>query len=311
MPDLSASVGRNGQNRSSDVKIVQRLLNRHLDQLTPSRPLLIVDGLVGDKTVTAIIDFQRQVLNFGNPDGRVDPGGRTWAGLQADAEPSGSSPPAETVPRLGQLSEKYETGRRGPGTVSGGSGDAGGVSYGSYQMTSIPNGGTVQRFVSQADFRWRDDFKTLEPGSRPFSTKWQDIAQAEPDAFHAEQHEYIKRTHFDLLVRRIRDERNLDVTQHSHALQDVVWSTAVQHGPRNTIVHESLNSLREQGAMPRIDAAFDRALIQAIYAERGRTNARGVLVYFSRNSEAVQRGVAKRFVDEAKDALAMLAQESF
>ena len=144
MPDLRASVGQNGHNRSSDVKAVQRLLNQHLERLTPSRPLLSVDGLIGDKTIMAIIDFQRQVLHFRNPDGRVDPGGRTWAGLQADtASPDSPSPPA-AAPSLGQLSEKYETGRRGPGTVSGGQGDAGGVSYGSYQMTSIPNGGTVK-----------------------------------------------------------------------------------------------------------------------------------------------------------------------
>lgn len=309
MPDLSASVGRNGQNRSSDVEVVQRLLNRHLDRLIPSRPLLSVDGLIGDQTLTAIIDFQRQVLHFQNPDGRVDPGGRTWAGLQAGTESPDSSPPVASAPRLGQLSEKYETGRRGPGTVSGGSGDAGGASYGSYQMTSIPNGGTVKRFVSQADFRWRNAFQNLEPGSRPFSTKWQAIAKAEPEAFHAAQHEYIKRTHFDILVQRIQTDRNLDVTQHSHALQDVVWSTAVQHGPRNTIVHKSLDSLQAQGTMPSNGNTFDRALMQAVYAERGRKNARGVLVYFSRNSEAVQRGVAKRFVNEAKDALAMLAQE--
>ncbi|HKG81488.1 MAG TPA: LysM domain-containing protein, partial [Pyrinomonadaceae bacterium] len=37
---------------------------------------------------------------------------------------------------LGALSAKYETGGRGPGTVSTGAGDFGGVSYGSYQMAS-------------------------------------------------------------------------------------------------------------------------------------------------------------------------------
>ena len=71
-------------------------------------------------------------------------------------------------------------------------------------------------------------------------------------------------------ARRIKTDCNLDVTQHSHALQDVIWSTAVQHGGRNKIVHKSLDNLNVQGTRPRPDAAFDRALIQAIYAERGR-----------------------------------------
>src|ERR1044072_9394224 len=37
---------------------------------------------------------------------------------------------------LGSLSSKYETSGRGPGTVSTGSGDPGGVSYGSYQIAT-------------------------------------------------------------------------------------------------------------------------------------------------------------------------------
>ena len=64
---------------------------------------------------------------------------------------------------LGSLSSKYETGGRGPGTVSGGIGDAGGVSYGSYQMTSRPRGGTVARFVAWVAFPWRNRFAALKP----------------------------------------------------------------------------------------------------------------------------------------------------
>src|SRR4026209_65745 len=48
---------------------------------------------------------------------------------------------------LGKLSAKYETGGRGPGTVSTGAGDRGGVSYGSYQMASKM--GVPAKFVKQ------------------------------------------------------------------------------------------------------------------------------------------------------------------
>ena len=51
---------------------------------------------------------------------------------------------------LGKLSAKYETGGRGPGTVSTGAGDRGGVSYGSYQMASKL--GVATRFVKQTGF---------------------------------------------------------------------------------------------------------------------------------------------------------------
>ena len=207
---------------------------------------------------------------------------------------------------LGALSAQYETGGRGPGTVSTGAGDAGGVSYGSYQMTSKPNGGTVRRFVSQPDFEFADGFAGLAPGSAQFTAAWKALAASNRDAFQAAQHDYIKRTHFDLLVQKLIDDDDLNVLTRSHALQDVIWSTAVQHGGASTIPSKALATV---DAAPE-DPDFDPAFITAIYAERGRKRADGVLAYFSKNSAAVQAGVAKRFRSELRDALAMLATEN-
>ncbi|HWS54049.1 MAG TPA: LysM peptidoglycan-binding domain-containing protein [Pyrinomonadaceae bacterium] len=218
--------------------------------------------------------------------------------------PPQPQPPASRV--LGKLSERYETGGRGAGTVSTGAGDAGGVSYGSYQMTSKPNGGTVKRFVSQPDFPFRDQFRNLTPGGSDFSAVWKRLAAAQPEQFQSAQHDYIKKTHFDPLVQKIINEDGLNVLTRSGALQDVIWSTAVQHGPANSIPHRALAAL---GARPE-DADFDRLFITAIYAERGRKRADGALAYFSRNSPAVQNGVARRFRDELKDALRMLEEET-
>jgi hypothetical protein len=207
---------------------------------------------------------------------------------------------------LGTLSKKYETGGRGSTTVSGGVGDAGGVSYGTYQMTSKPNGGTVARFVAQPDFPWRADFAGLTPGSAQFSTKWKEFATRFPDNFRNAEHEYIKRTHFDPLCRKIKADHDVDIPLCSPALQDVVWSTAVQHGPNANIIHSAFEQMRAAGTFAPAAPNFDRNAIQAIYAERGRKQTNGVLAHFSRNSEAVQRGVARRFVDEMADALNML-----
>ena len=207
---------------------------------------------------------------------------------------------------LGKLSAKYETGNRGPGTVSGGEGDPGGSSYGSYQMTS-KGGGTVGRFVNQADFPWRSNFEGLTPGSGPFTAAWKKVAVTDPVHFHAVQHEFIKETHFDPQVARVKAGDSLDLTTRSHALQDVTWSTAVQHGPNSTIIHKAIVALKG------LDVSapdFDEHLIKAIYAERGRKEEDGDLVYFSKCSNDVQQGVAKRFVDEQKDALQMLADEA-
>ena len=80
---------------------------------------------------------------------------------------SGGALGAAIAEALGELSAKYETGGRGPGTVSTGSGDPGGVSYGSYQMATKM--GTVARFVAQTGFQWAADFTGLTPGTAPFT----------------------------------------------------------------------------------------------------------------------------------------------
>jgi LysM repeat protein len=206
---------------------------------------------------------------------------------------------------LGALSAKYETGGRGCGTVSTGAGDYGGVSYGSYQMASKM--GVPTKFVCQPGFPWAKDFANLTAGTAPFTTVWKRIAADQPDEFQKAQHSYIKKTHYDLLVAKILSDSGLDVNTRSRALQDVVWSTAVQHGPGTPIVSRACSSLTCKTS----DANYDELLIRAIYAERGRRKADGNLAYFSKSSASVQQGVANRFKSELQDALKMLAKESY
>ena len=205
---------------------------------------------------------------------------------------------------LGTLSAKYETGGRGPGVVSSGAGDPGGVSYGSYQMATKM--GVPQKFVKQPGFPWRADFQNLTAGTADFTACWKRIAANETDAFQKCQHEYIKKTHYDLLAAKILSDDGLDVNTRSRALQDVVWSTAVQHGGATSMVHKALANV----TCAKTDPAFDEQLIRAIYAERGRKKPDGNLVYFSKSSPNVQKGVANRFKNELTDALAMLAKET-
>jgi hypothetical protein len=204
---------------------------------------------------------------------------------------------------LGELSAKYETGGRGPGTVSTGAGDPGGVSYGSYQMASKM--GVPTRFVCQTGFPWLSDFQGLKAGTAPFTACWKRIAAAETDAFQRAQHAFIKKSHYDLLAAKIFSDDGLDVNTRSRALQDVIWSTAVQHGGATPICHRALGHV----SVPKTDPGYDEQAIRAIYAERGRKKADGNLAYFSKSSPNVQKGVANRFKNELKDALAMLAKE--
>lgn len=78
---IGASVGRNGVNELADVLVVQHLLN---DWLTTLRqPLVPTKGICGPMTIETIEAFQTRVLGSTAPDGRIDPGGKTWNALTA------------------------------------------------------------------------------------------------------------------------------------------------------------------------------------------------------------------------------------
>lgn len=107
---ISASVGRGGRNIADDVRLVQRLLNVHADRI--GIPELDDDGDAGPKTKRAIDTFQRKIVGFRRPDGRVDPGGKTLSALiggtgaiaAAIAELLGS--PAKAVKDVAKSEEK-------------------------------------------------------------------------------------------------------------------------------------------------------------------------------------------------------------
>lgn len=87
------SVGRGGQNvLPQDVMTVQYLLNCVPPSKGGPSTELVIDGIVGPKTMEAIANFQRGGLS--SPDGRVDPGGPTLSRLQAfDPYPGQPMPP--------------------------------------------------------------------------------------------------------------------------------------------------------------------------------------------------------------------------
>lgn len=83
MADIGGSVGKGGVNNEADVLTVQKLLNKHVQAM--GLPLLDEDGLIGDNTNDAILRYQEMVLDMSAPDGRIDPGGRTWTSLSGGA----------------------------------------------------------------------------------------------------------------------------------------------------------------------------------------------------------------------------------
>lgn len=76
------SVGEQGVNDKVDVKVIQAGLNLAQSSNFKLKNRLVVDGKNGSKTITAIEEFQKQIVKLSKPDGRVDAGGKTLSALK-------------------------------------------------------------------------------------------------------------------------------------------------------------------------------------------------------------------------------------
>jgi hypothetical protein len=87
---IGEAVGRGGTNQAVDVRRVQQLLlARGFARLGDA------DGICGRNTVDAIVDFQRGFMR--RPDGRIDPGGRSWHHLAGTYSGMIRQPPPATL----------------------------------------------------------------------------------------------------------------------------------------------------------------------------------------------------------------------
>lgn len=201
---------------------------------------------------------------------------------------------------LGVLSERYES-NGDPGLVSSGNGDYGGKSYGAWQFSSTM--GSLDEFVSWlrnennefykklTDARALDDNTNCGPN---FDKAWKEIAQNHNNTFYNLQHKYVKENFYDKLVNKLLKSGDFSNVVSTFAGRNVLWSTSVQHGVTGS--YRIISPLQSK-----CNNVED--FIKAVYAERGRKDENGQLVYFANNSQAVQDSVAKRFIREQEDAI--------
>lgn len=153
---------------------------------------------------------------------------------------------------LGQTSKQFESGTRGPGTINDYTGkalnDAGGASYGTYQFASYLPASRVRSstFASSAfkkflgQTRFSNQFDGLTPGTPQFDAVWKQIASTSASDFQDDQHTFTKAQFYDILLGNLK-RRGLDLSSFGCAVQDLIWSCAVQHGPgRVTLFTDSL-----------------------------------------------------------------------
>ncbi|MBN2052295.1 C40 family peptidase [Candidatus Woesearchaeota archaeon] len=219
--------------------------------------------------------------------------------------------------KLGDLSEKYESGGRGSDTI--GYDVNGKTSYGKFQIAS--GTGTMNLFLNFISSRNQALYTRLKSSGDPnceyacqpqecylsseratlcspekcyvdceFAKAWKDETQKGSFSNDIEWR-FIKATNYDPALNGVRSLcKGLDINQRSFALQNVLWSTAVQHG-----AYSAPRIFQRAGASP---DKSDEEIIKAVYAERKKVNK-----YFSSSSTEVKFALKQRFDAEEKTAL--------
>lgn len=213
---------------------------------------------------------------------------------------------------LGSLSAKYES-NGDAGVIANTSGDAGGKSYGAWQLSY--NMGSLQRFVKWLNDGGWEAGKLLTRGgnkyagipehdvvigSAEFDTLWKEAADKYGESFLNAQKQYIKEAFYDVGVEQAKSVY-VDLEKRSEALKNVIWSAAVQHGPEN------IADLLQQAAallnQPNASYLTDEQLINAIYAVRSTDE-------WTSGSPGLRPQLRERFNDEMNEALMRLQKES-
>ncbi len=246
---------------------------------------------------------------------------------------------------LGSISAQYESNGK-PETISSGSGDAGGKSYGAYQFSSkagVPkkfadwcassSDNTVKIYGNILNSCYQADGNTYGAN---FDEAWKQLGTEHAEVFLKLQHNYVKSIYYDVVVAKLQAQYGLNVSKRSMALKNAVWSRSVQHGTAGCMrLFEAIAS-----RYPNFVYLYDDQIIRLLYEESSAAvsaapysnsipiKAANVsnstlkkiiadyglegkyLKYYSRNSAAVQASVFRRLrVSEYNDLMTMFSNE--
>jgi hypothetical protein len=198
---------------------------------------------------------------------------------------------------LGRTSSRYESSGAGAGVISTGRGDRGGVSYGTYQLSSRE--GTVQEYLASS--RYGAQFNGLTPATPAFDAKWREIARTDPGFGH-DQHEFIGRTHYREQFERLQ-RQGIDLHDRGRAVHDALWSTSVQF--RGLTPRIVAGGLKEKfGEARSLSQLTDRQIVEAIQDYKIEHNNT-----LFRSSPALWPGLLKRAHSEKQALLELVICE--
>ena len=261
-------------------------------------------GTIATKAAKKAFSVQEEKPSVTNPNDGILKDSSGNPVVDGQGEPVRSGTPSVEGWELGQTSEKYESGGKGPGTINAyngaAGGDLGGASYGTYQLASFlpavmttgrarpsAKNSPVIQFLNTSKFK--DKFAGLEPATAAFDAKWIEIANTFKDDFNKEQHDYIQKKYYNVAISNLQ-RQGLDMTKYGPAVQDLVWSGAVQFGPANTSAFTE--ALRDKSTLT------DKDIVTLV----SEWKINNVATLFKSSSASVQAGVKSRYQSE-KQAL--------
>ncbi len=301
-----------------------RLFDRLRQLSRIQRDLLFIEALGGD---TALVFSAGGLPSFSSmlkrmvtaAPGRVAQGGAAAEDLPTSAEPSQVSTDRQEMSRhhpraterstsltsaiesseIGSVARLFESGGRDDGAASIGYDPRGGTSYGIYQISSAQ--GSMREFLQFLDTvkpGWADRLRAAGPANTGstdgrFPQEWKAIAREDPEGFAAVQHAFVRQYYFEPACEMIYDEVGIDIRSEPRAIQEMVWSMAVQHGVQGavTIFKKAVRLLditsydvQQASSLPREE------IVERVYDMRARN--------FTSSPSHIRRAVARRFEEE-------------
>lgn len=140
---------------------------------------------------------------------------------------------------------------------------------------------------------YEKEFRDYPVGTEQFDKKWKELATND-SGFGSKQQEYIEITHYEPQMKYLKDN-NIDLTDRSPAVKDMVWSTSVQFGPRTTLIRFVLS---ENGYTPQMS---NKDIITLVQNYKIKNNDK----LFKSSSDRVKAGTLERAKAELKSLLTL------
>lgn len=200
---------------------------------------------------------------------------------------------------LGKLAARFESGSDGAAAV--GYDRVGGTSYGKYQIASRP--GTMASFLNFLDDKDPDMASRLRAAgpANTGSTKgemptvWREIAAEDPQRFEDLQEDFIHKSHYQPALDAVR-RAGYNTREFSTAMKEVLFSTAVQHGPVGA-TRIFTQAAENVGVTPGSQKQQEKAIISEVYSLRADR--------FGSSTPQIQAAARERMRTEGMMALAM------